>query len=160
LAGLLFVSLSINREKITAQKNRIMLRAAQRSFGDLMFALFIALLFLIPAHETYSLGIPLFILAACRAWLLIRSFYRSTKDTRKDAAGRGSFREYMFQALSCLGLLAATIEIYRGAILATFFLVPVIALLLYSASLNAWLLLLMEKGTDDGPSTQPEAGPK
>lgn len=149
LAGLLFVSLSINREKITARENRILLRVAQRSFGDLIFALFIAILFLIPAHETYSLAVPLFILAACRGWLLARSFYRSAKNNLQNPAGFNGFREYAFQILSWLGLLAATVEIYRGKVLAIFFLVPVIALLLYNASLNAWLLLIMEKSPDE-----------
>ena len=153
LAGLLFVSLSLNREKITARQNRLWLRLAQRSFGDLMFALFMSILFLIPAHETYSLCIPLFILTAFRGGLLIRSFYRSAREVPDNPERFGGFRENAFQAVSCLGLLAATIEIYRGVVLAIFFLVPVVALLLYNGSWNAWLLLIMERSADENPPT-------
>lgn len=145
LAGLLFVSLSINRETITAPQNRLLLRLAHRSFGDLIFALFIAILFLVPAHETFSLAIPLFSLAAFRGWFLLRSISRSAQGAPNNAAGLGAMREHAFQSLSFLGLVAASFAIYRGTIAAAFFLVPVIALLLCNATLNAWLLLIMEK---------------
>lgn len=148
LVGLLFVSLSINREKITAAENRHLLRLAQRSFGDYLFAMFIALLFLVPNHETYGLAGPLFILAAVRGWFLIRALARAIKE---QASTWGGWREQIFSVLSWLGLIVAGVEIYRGQILATFILVPVISLLLVNASMNAWALLIMEKNTDVKP---------
>lgn len=87
LVGLLFVSLSINREKITTEENRHLLRLAQRSFGDFLFAMFIALLFLVPNHETYGLAGPLFILAAVRGWFLIRALARSMKEQTSTWGG-------------------------------------------------------------------------
>lgn len=152
LAGLLFVSLSVNREKIAASNNRVLMRLAQRSFGDLIFALFVAILFLIPAHEPHTLAIPIFILALCRGYLMARSFYRAGKQSLSEPAGFGRIRENAIQVLCWLGLFAAGVAIYRGVILAIFFLVPVISLLLYNGSVNAWSLLVMEKTAEEGQS--------
>jgi hypothetical protein len=153
-AGLLFVSLSINRERITAQQNRILLRVARRTFGDLMFTLFISLVFLLPTHDSTTLGVPLFILATCRCWLLARSFYRSAREIPQKTTGFGGVREYVSQIISLLGLVAATIEIYRGKLLFAYLLVPVIAFLLLNASMNAWSLLLMEKSADENSTKE------
>ncbi|EEF58035.1 hypothetical protein [Pedosphaera parvula] len=150
LAGLLFVSLSINREKITAQENRKLLRLAQRSFADYLYALFISLMFLMPNHESFGLAIPLFMVVAVRVWFLVRVMRRSRKG--ENPATLGGLRENVIQIISCLGLVAAGVEIYRGEVIATFFLVPVIALLLCNASMNAWLLLVMERAADEKSS--------
>ena len=149
LAGLLFVALSLNREKITAQENRIWMRLAQRSFGDFLFALFIALMFLIPLYKSQDILIPLCILLAFRGEWLIRSAYRITKMSQENRRRLSLAREYVFQTLSWLALLAATIEIYRGQLIATYFLVPVIAMLIYNATRNAWQLLILEKRSEE-----------
>lgn len=157
LAGLLFVSLSLNREKITAQENRILLRLARRSFGDLLYALFIALMFLMPNHVPYPLAIPLICFSAVRGWLLVRSISRSSKTGWISLTKYGLLRDYSFQAVTCLGLLVAAVEIYRGNILAAYLLVPIISFLLYNAGMNAWLLLMMEKKVDEKSATPLES---
>jgi hypothetical protein len=149
LAGLLFVSLSINRDRIAAPENHVLLRLAQRSFGDLIFTLFISLMFLVPNHHPYGLIIPLFFIAATRGCWFINSFYRWSKRTTKKSAAAGALREQVFQILAYLGLLITMVGISRGNLVWTFLLVPVIALLLYNASMNAWLLLIMETSPDD-----------
>lgn len=148
LAGLLFVALSINRDKITAQKSRVWLRAAERSFTDLLYVLFIALMFLVPAHNPYTLGIPLSCLAVFWAFYLFRFLRRSVKDGGDGSMTVIHIREYALQIISFVCFCAACIEVYRSALLVTFLLVPVIAMLLYNGSRNAWALLIMEKGSD------------
>ena len=149
LAGLPFVALSINRDKITAQKSRVWLRAAERSFADLIYALFIALMFLIPAHNPYTLGIPLTCLAAFWAFPLFRFLLRFVRDSKEAPLTVGRFREYALQTISFACFVAACIEVYRGALAVTFLLVPVIAMLLYNGSRNAWTLLIMEKNLEE-----------
>lgn len=149
LAGLLFVALSLNREKITAKENHMLLRLAQRSFGDFLFALFIALMFLIPIYEPRDIIISLSIIMAFRGEWLVRSAYRITKMSRENRRRLSLAREYVFQTISWLGLLAATIEIYRGQMIGTYLLVPVIATLLYNATRNAWQLLILEKRNEE-----------
>jgi len=144
LAGLLFVSLSINREKIAAPENHVLMRLAQRSFGDLIFTLFISLMFLVPNHHAYGL-----VVAAARGCWFISSFCIWSKRTTKKSAVTGALREQIFQILAYLGLLVAIVGICLGNLVWTFLLVPVIALLIYNASMNAWLLLIMETSPDD-----------
>ena len=146
LIGLLFVSLSINREKITAQEDRVLLRLAQRSFADFLFAMFIALMFLIPCLEPRSLAIPLFCVAAMRGFWLARSICRSS--------GSGKLREQILPVLSTLALFVTCYQIYRAQILVTFLLVPIIAMLVLNASRNAWALLIMEKNLEEKPTDQ------
>jgi cytochrome b561 len=152
LAGLLFVALSINRDKVTAQKSRAWLRAAERSFADFIYVLFIALMFLIPAHETYSLGIPLTCLGTFWGFRLFRSLRRFARDTGDSPMPVSRFREYGLQMLSFACFIGACIEVYRGALFVTFYLVPVIAMLISNGSRNAWALLIME----NAPATEPK----
>ena len=137
LAGLLFIALSINREKIMAVENRDLLRSAKRSFGDYLFGMFIALLFLMPNHEPFGLALPLLSVAVIRICFLVVALYRSSNENR--------WREQFFPALSCVGLVVVVVEIYRGEVMAAFLLVVVIAFLLYNATMNAWDLLIMKK---------------
>jgi hypothetical protein len=152
LAGLLFVALSINRDKITGQKTRVFHRIARRSFGDLIFTLFIALLFLMPVYEPTTLGRPLLIPAAFRAFWVVVSVWRTLRGASATADSRkamGQFREHAFSIISMVGLVVASIQICRGSFGAIFLLVPVTSLMLYNASLNAWQLLMMEKSPHD-----------
>lgn len=146
LAGLLFVALSINREKLMAMENRELLRSAKRSFGDYLFAMFIALLFLMPNHEPFGLALPLLSVAVVRICFLFLALCHSANKSR--------WREQFFPALSCVGLIVVVVEIYRGEMMAAFLLVVVIAFLLYNATMNAWDLLIMEKkGEITSPGT-------
>lgn len=152
LAGLLFVSLSLNRERITARENHLLLGLARRSFADFLFAMFIGLMFLIPNHEPFGLAIPLFILSAFRGQWLMSSILHPKKAPGEKLAGLRAFREHSFQTISFLCLLFAGIEIWRRQLLAIFLLVPVIALLLANATMNAWLLLILEKKAEEKAS--------
>src|SRR5579884_905770 len=107
LAGLLFVALSLNREKITAQESRLLMRHAQRSFGDFLLALFIALLFLVPVYRSSDLTISLVFPLAFRGQWLARSIYRTIKISGGKQTALNVAREYLFQALSWIVLLAA-----------------------------------------------------
>ena len=145
LVGLLFVSLSINREKITSGSNDALLRLAKRSFGDFLLVLLIAIFFLIPIQRTSDLAYELFGLGILRAWTLLRRFLEFRKDERRPKF-IDLLREYMLPIFTTVGLLIAGIKIYQNDILGVYyFVVPVIATLITRASWNAWLLLIMEK---------------
>jgi hypothetical protein len=141
LAGLLFIALSINRDKI--MENRDMFWLAKRSFGDYLFAMFIALLFLMPNHEAVGLALPLLSVAVVRICFMVAALCRSANKNR--------WREQFVPALSCVGLIFAVVEIYHGEMIAAFLLVVVIAFLLYNATTNAWNLLIMEKKAEAKP---------
>jgi hypothetical protein len=145
LVGLLFVSLSINREKITADANRELLRLAQRTFADFLLVLLIAILFLIPNQPNTSLAVEMFLLGILRIRWLFRRLIRTDKDAPRHTT-TDSIREYLLPVLSVLGLFAAAVKIHQSDVGGVYwFVVPVIAFLLFRASWNAWLLLVLEK---------------
>ncbi len=144
LAGLLFVSLSLNREKISRQADRGLLRLARRSFADFLFTLVIALVVLVPDQGTGGLAGALLLLGVARAvWLT-----RQIRELRRTTGKMRPFQvllEYAFPLFSCVGLLATGTALYRQHWGALYWLVPVVAVLLVTASWNAWSLLLLEK---------------
>ncbi len=144
LVGLLFVSLSINRDTITSESNRHLLRLARRSFSDFIFVLLIALFFLIPLQSGHTLGIELVVIGIFRVRLLFRQIKTSGGGQKADALDLA--REYVLPVLSTAGLLVAGLGLYEESIKAVYyFVVPVNAILLITACSNAWLLLVMEK---------------
>jgi hypothetical protein len=152
LAGLLFVSLSLNRDKITAEENRVFMRLARRTFGNLLYTLMLALMFLVPNHHAYGLAMALFCIVTIRGLWFLRIMVRG-RDSATVQPVR--WREQTIELLAFLGLLIASVAISSGQYIGIFLLVPVVALLLYRASMNAWLLLIMEKNAANG--AQPPA---
>ncbi len=143
-AGLLFVALSINRQKVAAPGNEELLRLAKRSFGDYLYALFISLMFLVPAYHAYVFVIPLSCVAFFKAIGLIKAVVRFKANSNETAPVGRLAREFGIQALTFLGVIFVIIEIGQGHVAATYIVVPVISLLLYNATANAWLLLILE----------------
>src|SRR5512136_127715 len=78
LTGLLFVSLSLNRERLKGVRAQVTLATARRTFGDFLYVLMIALVFIIPHQVPYSLAIALLALGLSRGigWMreVVRSF--------------------------------------------------------------------------------------
>jgi hypothetical protein len=145
LTGLLFVSLSLNLEKIKSPAGGQMLRTARRSFEDFLYVLMIALVFLVPHPVPIGLAIALFVLGTARGLGLVRYIVRSRKGGPRRPPASEGVREYALPALACLGLVIVGEEILRGDIVSIFGLVIVIAALLTTASWNAWLLLVEER---------------
>ena len=144
LAGLLFVSLSINRDRLLDSDHGL-LRVARRSFMDFLYILLISLMFLIPQQGSGPLSRELLLLGLARIWRLAVLHRESRGKGWKPTFGQ-SIREYALPTLTVVGLVGAGVWIARDSLLAVYyFIVPVIALLLWNASWNAWLLLLMEK---------------
>ena len=145
LAGLLFVSLSLNRDKLTAPENKLMLRLAQRCFADFLFVLFIGLVFLIPDQGNHALAIELLSLSAIRIQRLIRHARDTTHDVSRHLLAWQTLREYAFHAFCLAGLVTNSMLIYYGHEIAPYLVALIIITLIASASWNAWLLLVMEK---------------
>jgi len=145
LAGLLFVSLSLNRDKLTAPENKLMLRLAQRCFADFLFVLFISLVFLIPEQGNHTLAIELLAFSIIRIQRLIRHARDTTHDVSRRLLTRQTIREYAFHALCLIGFVINSFLIYNGNVLAPYLDALIIIPLIAGACWNAWLLLVMEK---------------
>src|SRR5512136_3126671 len=72
LTGLLFVSLSLNRDRLKGARAHITLGTARRTFGDFLYVLMIALVFIIPHQVPYSLAVALLALGLSRGAGLTR----------------------------------------------------------------------------------------
>lgn len=154
LAGLLFVSLSINRERITARDNLMLLRLARRSFGDLLYTLFLSLMFLFPSSKAHILAFPLFIVSGFRAFGIIAQLCGRGRNSSIEPTRWLAIRERAFQVATTVGTVGAACEIYAGNLGCMYFLVPVVALLLFNASMNAWSLLVLESTPDTSTASK------
>ncbi len=61
LTGLLFVSLSLNRERLTGQRAHLVLTSARRTFSDFLHVLMISVVFLVPHKIPLSLTVALLV---------------------------------------------------------------------------------------------------
>ncbi len=143
LVGLLFISLSINRDAITA--NHTQFRLARRSFFDFIFILLISLFFLIPLQGGFYLGIELWAIGILKAKVLMRQIAEVWNDEQESSLWNLTC-EYVLPMVSIIGLAIGGWRIYHESLLGVYyFVVPVIATLLATACSNAWQLLIIEK---------------
>jgi len=145
LAGLLFVSLSLNRDKLTSPENKLMLRLAQRCFADFLYVLFICMIFLIPDQGNHALAIELVGLSMVRIQRLIRHARDTTHDVSRRLLTWQTWQEYGFHVFCLTGLVTNSFLIYYGNAIAPYLDAFIIITLIASACWNAWLLLVMEK---------------
>jgi hypothetical protein len=152
LVGLLFVSLSINRKRITSATEPELLLLARRSCGDLLYVLLISLVILVPNQHTYGLGVALLTLGVTRGCELLGELIGQTRRGAVNVSRPPApqiLRVFGLPLLSSVGLVIVSLGIYFDYPAALYLLVPVIAALIGRASWNAWLLLVLE---DAAPS--------
>jgi hypothetical protein len=143
LVGLLFVSLSINRERITKHDDKSLMRLATRGCGDLLFVLMIALMMLVPMQPSYGLAVALVVIGVTRSAELFKSA-RSPNPANPIGGRFRVLREHGLPLVACFGLVAVGIAVAGGYYFTLTFLVPVIAAMLTTVCWNAWLLLVLD----------------
>lgn len=142
LSGLLFVSLSLNRERLKG-KNAIKIKEiARRTFGDFLYILMISLVFIVPHTVPYSLAIALLVLGLSRGIGIIRETTQKTSNKKRNMAL--VIKEIGLPLTASLGLIIVSIAVIFGLTNAVYALVIVVAALLITACWNAWLLLMEE----------------
>jgi hypothetical protein len=149
LTGLLFVSPSLQRQEDKPDLAKLLLKGARRSFGDFLYVLMLALVFLVPRRSQGGLAIALFALGASRAIGLIRQAARRRPPGGKRLPLLGTLRGIALPAVANLGLLVVAMEVVRGEFVSLFGRVLVIAALLTTGSWHAWMLLVEPPVRDD-----------
>lgn len=142
LTGLLFVSLSLNRERLKGSNAPQVMHMARQTFGDFLYVLMIALVFLVPHELPISLSVALLVLGLSRGVAFFREAAISLKNRSMSLVILVKVIGLPFAA--SLGLIVVAIAINFGETDAIYALVIVIAALLTSACWNAWLLLMEE----------------
>ncbi len=142
LTGLLFVSLSINRNKLVQADGKNQLSKARQTFGDFLYVLMIAFVFLVPHQVPFSLTVSLMVLGLSRGIGLTRDLLRAFGEKPRRLEARRVLRDIFFPVVASLGLVLVGIAAYFGNTTSFYWLVLVIAALLMSACWHAWLLLM------------------
>ena len=142
LTGLLFVSLSLNRDRLKGQNPHTIIGRARQTFGDFLYVLMISLVFIVPHQLPISLSIALLVLGLSRGFAFFRQAAISLKD--KSISLLILVKEIGLPFTASLGLIIVAIAINFGVLNAIYGLVAVIAALLVTACWNAWLLLIEE----------------
>jgi hypothetical protein len=144
LTGLLFVSLSLNRERLTGKRSHIVLASARLTFSDFLDVLMISLVFLLPHQIPLSLTVALSVLGLSRGVGLIQKYFRQRKSAPRKMDYKVIVREFGSPAIACAGLIGIALATLFGNTDSIYWLVAVIAALLLTACWRAWLLLIEE----------------
>jgi hypothetical protein len=142
LTGLLFVSLSLNRDRLKGEQAHKTILTARQTFGDFLYVLMISLVFIVPHLVPYSLTIALLALGVTRGAGFIREASVSLRNNRMSP--QLLIKEIGLPLTASLGLILVAVAVFWGATIAIYGLVAVIAALLTTACWNAWLLLIEE----------------
>lgn len=143
LTGLLFVSLSLNRDRLRGESAHLTLATARSTFSDFLYVLMIALVFLVPHQVPFGLTIALLALGlASGLGEVVREIRHYRRHTSQHIDLQWLLRQVGLPALASLGLVWVAIEVGLNHYTAIFGLVVVIAALLTTACWNAWLLLV------------------
>ncbi len=140
LVGLLFVSLTYNRQTLDATGHTI----ARETFANLLDVLLIALIFLIPHTGASSLAASLLTFGLARGVEVVKSVIVAARGRARGHEKHGVFLEAKRSLFSSLGLILLSVAIFEVNIRAMFLPVVVIVVLIASAGKNAWELLVKE----------------
>jgi hypothetical protein len=145
LTGLLFVSLSLNRDRLKGTRAADVISIARNTFGDFLYVLMISLVFLVPHPVPLGLTVALLVLGlASGAGIIVREASRPRRRRKRMNQLKLILRRIGLPALASIGLIVVAIEIALDHYVAIYGLVAVIAALLVTACWNAWQLLLEE----------------
>ena len=139
LAGLLFVAVSINVERIL-QYAWLPVRAAE-TLAALVGQLLLAILVLIPAESTTPLGIELAVLGLGLTGVAVVALVR-TRLARGGTAGAVDAWPAVIAVVAALPIAVAGVSLLAGAGGGLTWLVPAIVVGFAGAVLNAWVLLI------------------
>lgn len=142
LVGLLFVSLSLNVDVITRKANGDLRVLAAETFNSFLCVLLFAVLFLIPDQGPMGLGLPLlgiggYGLLRTVAWLF------EARRMQPRAWGKSDVAQRFVIPTLCFGaLVIIAISVLESQTRGLYWLIPVMIMLIVTASSNAWHLLL------------------
>jgi hypothetical protein len=142
LVGLLFVSLSLNADVIIRKTNIDLRVLAAQTFTSFICVLMFAVIFLIPRQGPQGLGLPLVGIDCIGLYTTARRFVEMRRN-RSRTWGKGRLtRRFVIPALCFMTLMIIAVLVLLGRTGGLYWLVPVMIMLIWGASLNAWDLLL------------------
>ncbi len=144
LMGLLFVAFSIHIENFRRETYADLQRFAALTFNSFFYALIISLWFLIPGLSVLGLGIPMLLLGLLSLGNVV---YQRRQAHRIQLAHEGVSisGKFTLPIISLVVLVAAAVGVMLQIPYSLYGFVLVIVMLLISASVNAFSLLVQIK---------------
>jgi hypothetical protein len=144
LTGLLFVSLSLNRDRLKGKRAGATAQIARTTFGDFLYVIMISLVFLVPHLIPFSLVISLLVLGLARGVGIAREILHRQSSKVKFVGWKDVLQQIGLPGVISFGIILVSISIAVGQYNILYGLVGVIAALLVSACWNAWILLFLD----------------
>ncbi len=135
----------MHEEILRSSRNSKILKLARGSFSDFLYLMMLGLIFLVPFDEPLGLAIALFVMGTSRLVGLARQILIARRSNEREKYSIQFIRKYGLPALGMIGMLVIAVEILNSNMIAVYALVFVVAMLLTSASWNAWLILVHKK---------------
>jgi hypothetical protein len=146
LLGLLFVSVSLHLDVITKSVGNEVRILSEQTFLSFIYVLLISMLFMIPYQNAAGLGLPLLamgVLACLRtAWTGVQ-FWRARQTPQHVLGGGYVLRRFIYPVVSYVGLTFVSLAALHGRVAALLWVLVVVLVLLLSATINAWQLMLL-----------------
>lgn len=152
LVGLLFVALSVNPEAASRAKDQDLRTLARQTFTTFLYIIGIALTFLVPRQVPLGVGLPLAFISIVGLRYTLADVLAARRNVslaaqRGHPSRRGLLR---IAALLMLIAIAAAVLAWSDAAILGWMVAPMLILLI-SASLNTWdLLVAMQEASKKG----------
>lgn len=142
LLGLLFVSLSLNVRVITRKANADLRLLAVQTFISFLSTLMFALIFLIPDQGPIGLGLPMMGIDLIVLCVTVVRILEMRRDRPHPRVGGGFVLRFAAPLICFAAVLIIAVSVLMGQTGGLYWFVPVVIVLLWVASINAWNLLL------------------
>jgi hypothetical protein len=146
LLGLLFVSVSMHIDLITKSARNEVRILSEQTFLSFIYVLLVSMLFMIPYQNATGLGLPLLamgVLACLRTVWTALQFWQAGQAPERVLGSGYLLRRFVYPAVSYLGLTFVSLAALRGRSAALLWVLVVVLVLLLSATINAWELMLL-----------------
>lgn len=142
LVGLLFVALSVNPDAVNRAKNGGMRSLARQTFTTFLYIIGIALTFLVPRQAPRGIGLPLVFISILGLRITLAELRGARGNVTQGTGIRNVLRRVaLLVGFAMLIAIALGVLVRADAAILEWMVAPMI-LLLISASLNTWDLLI------------------
>jgi hypothetical protein len=148
LVGLLFVSVSLNRDVLNREDGGERMWIARQTFYQFLMLFLLALLLLAPHRSSPSVGLTLLGFGGFWSFGVVRAFRTSIRMRRQPPSLEGFIRGFGLSFVSLLAVFAVAAALLLGQVGALVWLVVVLVNLLVFTGRNAWFLLVHVRKKD------------
>jgi hypothetical protein len=151
LMGLLFVSLSLNVQVITRRSNADLRLLAVQAFTSFLSTLMFTILFLIPDQGPMGLGWPMLGIDLILIYVTVNRILEARRNRPQAWGGLMYVLRFAVPIICFVAVMVIAVSVLMGKTDGLIWFVPVVIVLFWIASVNAWDLLLklgrMTKGS-------------